>query len=71
MYIKTIGLIIIIIGLIMTLYTGFNYVTREKVIDIGSVQITKEKDHTTSWSPFIGIGVMVIGSVVFLYGKKK
>ncbi|MHB8854710.1 MAG: hypothetical protein ACYC6P_15320 [Ignavibacteriaceae bacterium] len=55
----------------MTLYTGFNYVTREKVIDIGSVQITKEKDHTTSWSPFIGIGVMVIGSVVFLYGKKE
>ncbi|MHB9011144.1 MAG: hypothetical protein ACYC49_02840 [Ignavibacteriaceae bacterium] len=71
MNIKTIGLIIIIIGLIMTLYTGFNYVTREKVIDIGSVQITKEKDHTTSWSPFIGIGVMVIGSVVFLYGKKE
>ncbi|MHB8336086.1 MAG: hypothetical protein ACYDEE_01555 [Ignavibacteriaceae bacterium] len=71
MNIKTIGLIIIIIGLIMTLYTGFNYVTREKVIDIGSVQITKEKDHTTSWSPFIGITVMVIGSVVFLYGKKE
>ena len=68
---KTIGLIIIGIGLIMTLYTGFNYVTKEKVVDIGSVEITADKDHTASWSPFIGIGVMVIGGVVFLYGKKK
>jgi LPXTG-motif cell wall-anchored protein len=68
---KTLGLIIIVIGLIMTLYTGFNYVTKEKVVDIGAIEITKDKDHTTSWSPFIGIGVMVIGGVVFLYGKKK
>ncbi|MCX6175565.1 MAG: hypothetical protein NTZ27_12500 [Ignavibacteriales bacterium] len=68
---KTIGLIILVIGLLMTLYTGFNYVTREKVVDIGSIQITKDEDHTASWSPFIGIGVMVIGGVVFLSGKKK
>jgi LPXTG-motif cell wall-anchored protein len=68
---KTIGLIIIGIGLIMTLYTGFNYVTKEKVVDIGSVEITSDKDHTASWSPLVGIGIMVIGGVVFLYGKKK
>ncbi len=68
---KTIGIIILVIGLLMTLYTGFNYVTKEKVVDIGSVEITADKEHTASWSPFIGIGVMVIGGVVFLYGKKK
>ena len=55
----------------MSLYTGFNYVTREKVVDIGDIEITADKNHTASWSPFIGIGVMVIGGVVFLYGKKK
>jgi len=68
---KTIGLIIIVIGLIMTLYTGFNYVTKEKIVDIGGVELTADKDHTASWSPFIGIGIMVIGGVVFLYGKRK
>jgi ABC-type multidrug transport system fused ATPase/permease subunit len=68
---KTIGLIIIVIGLVMTLYTGFNYVTREKVVDIGSIQITKDKEHTANWSPFIGVGIMVIGGAVFQFGKKK
>ena len=71
MNVKTIGLIIIVIGLIMTLYTGFNYVTREKIVDIGGIEITADKDHTANWSPFIGVGAMVIGGVVFLYGKKK
>jgi uncharacterized membrane protein len=68
---KTIGLVILAIGLIMTLYTGFTYVTREKIVDIGNVEITADKDHTASWSPFIGIGIMVIGGVVFFVGKKS
>jgi hypothetical protein len=46
---KTIGIIIMIIGLVMTLYTGFNYVTREKVVDIGKIEITADKDNAVSW----------------------
>ena len=67
---KTTGTIILFIGLVMTLYSGFNYVTREKVLDIGGIEITKDKEYTSNWSPFIGIGVMAIGGVVFLSGKK-
>jgi hypothetical protein len=68
---KTIGLAIAIIGFIMTLYTGFTYVTREKIVDIGSVEISADKDHTATWSQYIGIGIMVIGGVVFFAGKKS
>ncbi len=68
---KSIGLAIVVIGLLMTLYTGFTYVTREKIVDIGNVEITADKDHTASWSPFIGVGIMVLGGVVFLYGKNS
>lgn len=68
---KTLGIIIMVIGLLMTIYTGYNYVTREKIVEIGNLEITADKEHTTSWSPFIGIGIIVIGGVVFLSGKKK
>ncbi|MCX6168395.1 MAG: hypothetical protein NTX65_03580 [Ignavibacteriales bacterium] len=68
---RSVGLIILAIGFAMTLYTGFNYVTREKIVDLGSVEITKDKEHTASWSPFIGMGVIVIGGIVFLSGRKK
>ncbi|MCW9064875.1 MAG: hypothetical protein OQJ78_01160 [Ignavibacteriaceae bacterium] len=68
---KTIGIIIMAVGLLMTLYTGFNYVTREKVVDIGGIEITADKNNTVDWGPFVGIGVIVIGGVVFLAGRKK
>jgi hypothetical protein len=68
---KTIGIIIMVIGFVMTLYTGFNYVTREKVVDIGDIEITADKEKTVNWSPYVGIGVIVIGGVVFLAGRKK
>ena len=68
---KTIGIIIIIIGLLMTLYTGFNYVTREKIVNMGDVHMTMDENHTTNWTPYLGIGIMVIGGVVFFSGKKK
>jgi len=71
MIIKAIGLIIFITGLVLTLYTGLGFVTKEKVLDIGSFQLTKDKEHTTNWSPLIGIGTMVIGGVIFFTGNKK
>jgi hypothetical protein len=68
---KKTGLIILAIGLLLTAYTGFNFVTREKVVDIGNIQITKDKDHDIAWSPIIGVVVMVVGGGIYLMGKKK
>lgn len=68
---KSTGTIIMVIGLVITLITGFKYVTKEKVVDIGPVEITQDKKHGVSWSPLIGVGIMVIGGVVFFLGSKK
>ncbi len=68
---KTAGIIILIVGLLMTLYTGFTYVTKEKVVDIGDLEITKDKDHTVNWQPYTGIGVMVIGGALLVLNRKK
>jgi hypothetical protein len=68
---KTAGIIILIIGLLMTIYTGFTYVTKEKVVDLGELEITKDNHHTVNWQPYAGIGMMVIGVVVLILGRKK
>jgi membrane-associated HD superfamily phosphohydrolase len=68
---KTAGIIILIVGLLMTLYTGFTYVTKEKVVDLGELEITKNNQHTVNWQPYVGIGIMVIGGVVLIFGRKK
>ncbi len=68
---KTAGIIILVVGLLMTLYTGFTYVTKEKVVDLGELEITKDNQHTVHWQPYVGIGIMVIGGAVLILGRKK
>lgn len=67
---KKTGIALLIIGLVMIFYTGFNFVTTEKVIDIGSVEITKENNHFVQWPPIVGV-VLIIGGVALLVLDKK
>ncbi|TDE44415.1 hypothetical protein E0I26_08590 [Flavobacterium rhamnosiphilum] len=70
MKIRTIGIVMIILGIIMLLYNSFNYVTTEKVVDIGPIQINKEVNHPIKWSPIIGI-VLAVGGIVLIVASKK
>jgi uncharacterized membrane protein YidH (DUF202 family) len=68
---KKIGILIMAIGLLLTIITTVTFFTKEKVIDIGKVEITRDKPHHLNWSPLIGIAVIGIGGVVLLFGSKK
>ena len=68
---RKIGAIIFVIGLLATAFTGFTYVTREKVVDIGELEIMADKNNTIAWKPALGIGMMLVGGVIFLFGSKK
>jgi len=67
---KIAGIILIVIGIIMMAYTGFNFVTTEKVVDLGPVEINKEKDHPVQWSPIIGVALLAGGVIIVARGKK-
>jgi hypothetical protein len=67
---KRAGIAIIIVGLLFTIITGFKYFTREKVLDIGSIKITASEPHRVNWSPALGVGIMVVGGALVLFGKK-
>ncbi len=67
---KTSGIALVIIGIVMIAYTGFNYVTTEKVVDLGPIEINKEKNHFVQWPPILGV-VLIIGGVVLLVVDKK
>jgi len=67
---KSIGIILIIVGVLMIAYTGFNFVTNEKVVDVGPIQINKEKNHFVQWPPAVGI-LLIIGGVLVIARTKK
>ena len=68
---KKTGIIIFLVGMLMTIYTGFTYFTREKVVDLGGREITKDNQNTVNWQPYVGIGIMMIGGVVLMLGVNR
>jgi len=61
----------VIIGILMMIYTGFNYITTEKVVDFGPMKMTVEESHPVQWSPIVGVILLVGGIVIVAMDKKK
>jgi divalent metal cation (Fe/Co/Zn/Cd) transporter len=68
---KKAGIIILIIGVLLTIVTTVTYFTREKVVDLGGIEINANKRHHVSWSPLVGVAVMAVGGVLFFVPFKK
>lgn len=65
------GIILIVIGIIAFAYQGITYTTREKVVDIGPIQVTADKTKTLPLPPIVG-GIALVGGIVLLVmGSKK
>lgn len=67
---RILGIVVVGIGIIMMIYTGFNYVTTEKVVDLGSVKISAEKNHPVQWSPIVG-AILIVGGILIVVTSKK
>ncbi len=65
------GIILIAVGIIAFGYQGINYTTRDKVVDLGSVQVTADKTKTLPLPPIVG-GIALVGGILLLAtGNKK
>jgi hypothetical protein len=68
---KKAGLVVLVLGVILTIFTAFTFFTREKIVDIGSLKITANKPHHLRWSPLVGVAVMGAGGIMIFIGSKK
>ncbi len=68
---KIVGIILIVIGIVALIFQGITYTTREKVIDLGPIHATAEKEKTIPLPPVLG-GIALVGGIVLLVvGGKK
>jgi len=68
---KILGILLIILGIVAFAYQGITYTSREKVIDVGSVEVTANKTNTIPLPPIVGGIALVGGIVLLLVGGKK
>ena len=67
---STIGITLVILGIMMFVYTGIDFITKRRVVDIGPIKIDREENHPIQWSPVVGVVLIVGGIVLTLRGRK-
>jgi uncharacterized membrane protein YdcZ (DUF606 family) len=68
---RTLGIVLIVVGIIALVYTGFSFTTKEKVAEIGPIDINKKEKHTMNWSPIAGIVLLIGGIALLMVDKRK
>jgi len=65
-----VGILLIALGIVSLTYQGITYTTREKIVDIGPIHATAEKEKTIPLPPILG-GLALAGGVALLIAGNR
>ncbi len=65
------GVILLVVGMMALSYEGVKYASREKVVDLGSVQVTAETTKNIPLSPVVGMIALVGGVALLTLNTRK
>jgi hypothetical protein len=67
---KTLGIVLIVVGLLGLAGGGFTYTTTEKVVDIGPIHATRDKTHSVPLPPIAG-ALALVGGIALLVTSRS
>jgi drug/metabolite transporter (DMT)-like permease len=62
---KILAIALIVVGIGIVIWGGFGFQTREKVLDVGPIHASKDKEHHVPYGPLAG-ALLAVGGVVLL-----
>lgn len=67
---KALGIVLIVLGIIGLAYGGFSWTTKEKVVDLGPLQVTQDKTRSLPLPPIAG-GICLVAGVIVLVSSGR
>jgi hypothetical protein len=65
------GLVLVVLGGLALVYQGFSYTRREKVLDIGPIHATADREERVPLPPIVGGLALAAGAALLVMGAKK
>lgn len=66
-----IAVALIVLGIAALGYQGFTYTTKEKIVDLGPLEVTSETTKTFPLPPVVGIVALAGGVILLVIGKRR
>jgi hypothetical protein len=68
---RIIGAVLIVLGIVALAYGGFGVTTRDTVIDVGAIEVTKEDRDFVALPPLLGGSAIVVGAALLFVSARK
>lgn len=68
---KIAGIILIIAGFALFILKGIDYTKKEKVVEVGPLEISKKEHKTLTWPYYTGAIAIVAGIILILGDRKR
>jgi preprotein translocase subunit SecE len=68
---RTTGIVLIVVGVLMFIFSEINFTTEKKVVDVGPIEINKKENKKIGWPVYGGGIVALLGVVLVIAGSKK
>jgi TRAP-type C4-dicarboxylate transport system permease small subunit len=65
------AIVLIVAGVLGLMYGGFSYTQQTHKATLGSVELSVNDKQTVNVPVWAGVGAIVIGGVLLLFGSKK
>ena len=66
-----VGILLIVLGVVAFAYQGITYTTKEKVVDLGPLQVEAKRERTIPLPPVLGGLALAGGIVLLLFGSRR
>jgi hypothetical protein len=67
---RTVGIVLIIAGIVMLVVRGFSVTTEEKVVDVGPLEVNKKENKWIGWPVYAG-GIAIVAGVIMVVADRK
>ena len=68
---KTIGIVLIILGIAMIVFREIRYTREKEVVDLGPIELNKKEQKRIAWPTYAGIAIAICGVVVLIATSSK
>ena len=69
--IKIAAMVLLIAGILGLVYGSFTYIKATHKATLGPIELVVKDKQTVNVPVWVGVGAIVVGGVLFLFGSKK
>ncbi len=68
---KIFAIVLIVVGALMLAYPAISFTERDKVVDLGPIEVTQEERHSIPLPPIVGGMAIAAGIALMFMGSRR